>query len=283
MRLTGQCLAIYWLLLALISSGCAQMKLPVASLTAGCLLVAVIGAGCANLPQSEDPLARFSESQLIDLGEKYLAAGDTGQALRYLVSVEQRSPNDPVIHYDLGLAYHARALPDKAEEHFLKAIELKPDYAEAQNAVGVLYAQQGRLDQALRYFEQALENPFYRTPQYIYYNMGRIYEQQHDLEKALGYYRRAVRIRANYTPALYQSGKVLEAMKRNDEALQAYTETVHYNPDLVDAQFDYGRLCLAAGRRNEAVDAFQRVIDLAPRTKLAEEAARYLKSAARAR
>ncbi|PIU30832.1 MAG: hypothetical protein COT06_11440 [Syntrophobacteraceae bacterium CG07_land_8_20_14_0_80_61_8] len=72
-------------------------------------------------------------------------------------------------------------------------------------------------------------------------------------------------------------------MKRNDEALQAYAETVHYNPDLVDAQFDYGRLCLAAGRRNEAVDAFQRVIDLAPRTKLAEEAARYLKSAARAR
>lgn len=253
------------------------------TLTIGWLLLALLGAGCATTPQTDDPLARFSNPQLIDLGEKFLAAGDTGQALRYLVSAEQRSPNDPMIHYDLGLAYDARALPVKAEQHFLKAIELKPDYAEAQNALGVLYAQQGRLDQALRYFEQALENPFYRTPQYIYHNMGRIYEQQHDLEKALSYYRRAIHIRANYTPALYQSGKVLEALKRNDEALQAYAETVHYNPELAEAQLDYGRLSLAAGRRNEAVDAFQRVIDLAPRSKLAEEAARYLKSATRAR
>lgn len=244
-----------------------------------CLLLLIMAAGCAGSQRQEDPMAGYDVQQLMDLGEKFLVAGDTGQALRYLVAAEKKLPNDPVIQYDLGLAYDARQIPDKALEHFHRALQLKPDYAEAQNALGAFYAQQGHPDEALRYFQMALENPFYRTPQYVYFNMGRIYEQQNDLETALQQYRRAVQIRANYTPAIYQMGKVLEALNRTEKARQAYAEAIHYNPDHVPAQFAYGRLCLKTGRLNQAINAFQSVLDLAPRSELANQARTYLQSA----
>jgi type IV pilus assembly protein PilF len=254
------------------------MTTPGRCLAIGWLLLTVVSWGCATMPQSNDPLASYSQQQLVELGEKFLAAGDTGQALTYLVRARQQRPNDPVIHYDLGLAYQARQMPEKAKEQFLKALRLKPGYAEAQNALGALYAEQGQLDEALRYFKLALDSPFYRTPQYAYYNIGRIYEQKNDLEAALSSYRRAVQIRSNYTPALYRMGKVLEALNRNAEALQAYGEAIHYTPDFAEAQFDYGRLSLKVGHLQDARNAFERVLDAAPRTKLAAEAARYLQS-----
>ena len=48
--------------------------------------------------------------QLQQMGEKFLAARDLGQALKYLSLAEKRRPNDPVIQYDLGLAYYERGL-----------------------------------------------------------------------------------------------------------------------------------------------------------------------------
>lgn len=244
-----------------------------------CLLGLIFAGGCATSPQQNEPMAAYDQQQLVELGEKFLAAGDTGQALRYLVTAEQRRPKDPVIQYDLGLAYDARQMPDKALEHFHRALELKPDYAEAQNALGVFYAQRGQSEEALRYFQMALNNPFYRTPEYVYFNMGRIHEQQHDLKTALEQYQRAVQIRANYTPAIYRMGKVLEALNRIDQARQAYADAIRYQPDDAQALFDYGRLSLQAGALDEAVNAFQRVLDLAPRSELANRATTYLQSA----
>lgn len=95
-------------------------------------------AGCATGPHQQ------SVPQLKDTGEKYLAAGETADALRYLSEAAQKKPDDPSIQYDLALAYDERGWQDKAFTCLQNALKIKPDYSEAQNAIGTLYAGRGQ-------------------------------------------------------------------------------------------------------------------------------------------
>ncbi len=239
-----------------------------------CLITILACGGCATT--SKDPVSRYSTSQLQRIGEKFLAAGDAGQAMKYLTLAEQKKPKDPVILYDLGLAYNGRGLQNEALSYFQKALAEKPDYAEAYNAIGALYAERGQFSLAQESFQKAISNPYYPTPEIGYYNLGRLYEKQGDYEAALKQYQEAIRLHANYGHAFYRMGVILESLKRGDEAKRAYGKAIGYTPDLAEAHLRYGILCSQAGETEQAVFSLTRVMKLAPNTTLSEEAKRCL-------
>lgn len=244
----------------------------------GALLLVLGIASCVPQPSPEgDPTAWMSADELRALGDKFLAAGDTGQALQYLVAAERKDSKDPRIHYSLALAYAARRLPDNALEHFQKALELKPDYSEAHNALGVFYAEQGNTDQAADHFQKALANPFYRTPEKPLFNLGRIMADRGRYEDALRYFDEALHFKDSYAEAHLYRGRALEALGRQAEARRAFKAAVIHGPNLADAQFHYGRTCAAEGRTEEAVTAFRQVMRLAPGSPLADAASVYLR------
>ncbi len=239
-----------------------------------CLVLILSVGGCATT--GNDPSSRYSAGQLQQIGEKFMAAGDAGQAMKYLTLAEQKKPRDPVIMYDLGLAYNARGLQNEALPYFQKALAEKPDYAEAYNAIGTIYAERGQYTLASEAFKKALLNPYYSTPEIVYFNLGRLYEKQNDYEGALKQYQEAVRMHSNYGNAFYRMGIVLEALQRVDEARRAYGKAVEYTPDFVEAHLRYGILCFQAGQMEPASASLARVLKLAPNTTQSEEAKRYL-------
>lgn len=236
------------------------------------LVLLVMCAGCATT----DPMSGYSYVKLQQIGEKFYAAGDIPQSLKYLLEAEKKNPKDPVIQFDLGLAYMARDLRSDALTHFQRALALKPDYAEALNAVGTLYADQGSYDLALDAFQKAVANPFYRTPQFAAYNLGQLYEKKGDTEAALKAYQNAVRIDPTYGLAYFRIGQILEGSRRGDEAKAAYGKAIRNAPTLAEAHFRYGVMSYQAGEMENALYSLTRVVKLAPDTSMADEAKRYL-------
>jgi len=232
----------------------------------------VLISGCATTP----PQPQHPASQLQDLGERCLAAGETASALKYLTEAEQKEPNDASIQYDLGLAYDQRGLQDKALFHLQKALKIKPAYPEALNTMGYIYATRGQFELARGAFQKALEDPFYKTPQYAAFNLGRLYEKNGDLERGLSYYQQAVKFDPKYGMAWVKMGQVLEQLGRTDEARHAYGNAVRTSPDLAEAQLRFGILSYLAGDLEEALHSLSLVGQIAPNTDLADEARKYL-------
>lgn len=233
-----------------------------------------VAGGCAAF--NRDPTDIYSDRQLQDMGEKFLGARDLGQALRYLTLAEKRRPNDPVIQYDLGLAYYERGLKSEAVKHLKKALALKPAFPEAENALGRYYAEQGQYDQAQHAFQRALADPYYTTPQLAFYNLGLVYEKKGDRESALKQYREAVRLQPGYGMAYYRMGQILEEMRRADQARDAYGRAIEFAPELVEAHYRYGLMSYSAGELENALYSLNRVVKLAPHSTMADEARRYL-------
>lgn len=239
------------------------------------LAVCLACAACATTGD-KDPLAKYPSTKLHEMGERFLAAGDYTNALKFLLAADQKKPDDPVINYELGLAFDERGIQNEALARFNKAVALKPDYSDAYNALGRFYGRQGNYEMALASFQKALANPFYQNPQLVRYNLGLLYEAKSNPEEALKQYQEAVRLQPSYGVAYYRMGRAWEEMKRADEAKRAYVKAIQHSPDLAEAHLRYGIMCYTAGEMEDALYSLNRVVRLAPNTSLADEARLYI-------
>lgn len=235
------------------------------------LMVALL-SGCATTA----PQSGVAGDQLKNLGEKALLAHDAATSLRYLTEAEHKQPHDASIEYDLALAYNQRGFKAQALEHIKMALKIKPDYPEALNTIGYIYATNGQFDPARAAFEKAMNDPFYQTPQIAAFNLGRLYEERGDYTNALPYYRQAVKLHPDYAQAWLRIGRILERTGKNEEARLAYEKALRESSDLAEAHLRLGIMSYRAGDFKEAAGSFGQVERIAPNSELATEAQKYL-------
>ena len=98
------------------------------------------------------------------------------------------------------------ALPCKARDRlaeaiacYRRALELKPDYAEAHNNLGTTLQAQGKLAEAIACYRRALElKPDYAE---AHNNLGTALQAQGKLDEAIACYRRALELKPDFAEA----------------------------------------------------------------------------------
>jgi Flp pilus assembly protein TadD len=137
------------------------------------------------------------------LGFAYLRAGQVENALRHLREAARVGANDleeaALVQYNLGNAEAALGHRAEAAAHFAKAIDLRPDFAEAVNNLGVMRQADGQLDAAADMYRKALAI----KPEYAeaHNNLGVMLQAQGKLDEAISHFQEAVRLNAAYALA----------------------------------------------------------------------------------
>jgi len=114
----------------------------------------------------------------------------------------------------IALVYDRMAMPDKAEQHYLKAIDLDPKNGSVYNNYGVFLCRVNRLKEADTYFMKAIQTPRYPTPERAYENAGACARRIPDLDKAEAYLRKALSRNARLPVALYNMAEISFARER---------------------------------------------------------------------
>ncbi|NTW25568.1 MAG: tetratricopeptide repeat protein [Lentimicrobium sp.] len=91
----------------------------------------------------------------------YLASRQNDKAMANLQQAVQKDPTNPTIYYAVGVNYFTMNNLVEAEKNYIKAIELKPDYFEANYNLGALY-----VNQAATEIEKANKLPLSATAEY---------------------------------------------------------------------------------------------------------------------
>lgn len=89
-------------------------------------------------------------------------------------------------HCYLGWAYSSHGRYDLAIAECRRAIEIDPDFGNSYNDIGSYCVSQGKLDEAVGWFERAKGAKRSDSPHYPYMNLGRVFAAQ-------GFYLRAIR------------------------------------------------------------------------------------------
>ena len=91
---------------------------------------------------------------------------------------------------------------DEAIEECKIAIQVDPEFGNPYNDIGVYLMQQGKLEEAIPWLEQAKLAPRYEPRHFPFSNLGTIYERKGRLSHALAEYKAALRIEPRHEPAI---------------------------------------------------------------------------------
>ena len=171
-------------------------------------------------------------------------------------------PNSWMASYDLGVAVMQAGRVPEAIKYFEQALQLKPDWAAAHNNLGAALLAQGRSGEAIGHFQKALEiNPDYAE---AHNDLGGALATQGRYAEAMEHYRKAVQIKPDYPDAYYNLAYLLAAQGQSAEAIRYYEQVIRFKPDYADAHQNLANLLAAQGRLDEAIGHYQRAVELKP-------------------
>ena len=138
-------------------------------------------------------------------------------------------PNSPEIIYDYAMTAERLHHLDVMERELRKLILMRPDFAQAYNALGYTLADRGmKLDEAKQLIEKALT--LRPNDHYILDSMGWVHYRRGELDKAVSYLKRAYDAQTDPEIAAHL-GEVLWKQGKFDEALQTWGEALKEHPE----------------------------------------------------
>jgi type IV pilus assembly protein PilF len=161
-----------------------------------------------------------------ELGGLYFQRGNMGVALEELRMAIAADPNYAPAYNVLGLVYMDLRENAQAQANFERALRLSPNDADANHNFGLFLCQTGREADSLRYFLAAIRNPLYSLPQKSYAAAGSCAIKANNERDAAEYLERALRIDADYLPALISFAQLLY---KKGELERARTTIARFN------------------------------------------------------
>lgn len=107
---------------------------------------------------------------LISLGLSHFHQGHSTDAIRYYEKAQGLRPDFAIIHYDLALAFENAGRNEDAKQEFSATQRLDPSFHKTLNANGLRYAKEGKFDIAIWSYQKALQ----LKPEFAeaHYNLG---------------------------------------------------------------------------------------------------------------
>lgn len=185
------------------------------------------------------------------------------------------SPDDCILHNNLGNEYRRKGLYSEAEQEFQRSIALNPKYPLAYNNLGLVYLEQGFLEKAINSFQQAAGlRP--DLPQ-IFINLGRTYQKQGRTESALASFRQAIEANPLHAPAYHHLGVLLAGLERRPEAIHCYQRAIEVNPLFIPAYYNLGFILKQQGDLEQAQSYWQKALNISPSDIFIQQALKELK------
>jgi tetratricopeptide (TPR) repeat protein len=212
-------------------------------------------------------------SENFEFGRNYLSFGSIffqrgyiDQAAAWFQLALRDNPSSAEACYGLGSAYLSQQKTAEARENFERTTKLHASYpdtvANAWNNLGLLATQQGRTDEAIRCFKQAvLLNPDHGI---ALNNLGNAYRLQKNWDEARRTFERALELNANDPEANYGLGMVFAQADDTRRAYDYLQRALKARPIYPEALNNLGILYLRTQRRDEAVASFETCIRVAP-------------------
>jgi serine/threonine-protein kinase len=180
------------------------------------------------------------------------------EAVRYYTASVALSPASPGAYLNLAHALHGRGDPDGAIAALEEAIRLKPDYAEAHDALGLRRERKGDYTGAAAAYRKAIHLRPAQGKYHLY--LGMVLEAQKDRVGAEAAYHEAARLLPNPATAQFNLGNLFLRAGAYDRALGAYREALNHQPDLAVAHLNSGAAWVRKGDLGRAVAAFREAL-----------------------
>ncbi len=172
------------------------------------------------------------------------------------------SPAAAAQQFEIGLSLHREGRVGLAQSHYLRAVKLDPQHADAWHLLGVIAFQDGLSSKAIKHYRQALAvRPRFAQ---AWNNLALALKAQGDAAGATDAFAQALAVRPEYVEAAYNLGLLHAQASDAQAAERAWLQALQWQPGHVPTLTNLGNLLRAQQRLAQAALLLERAHDEAP-------------------
>ena len=169
-----------------------------------------------------------------------------------------------VAHYNLGVILADKGLVDEAIRHYEAAVRLSPQDGQCHDGLGYALLQKGRFTEAANQYREALRlNP---ADAQAHNNLGHLLVRQGQVDEAIEHLTESLRLDANKPEAHCNLGLALARRGSYPEAIEQYRVALRLEPGNAAAHAELGSLLAEHGQLNEAIGHYTQAARLTPKS-----------------
>lgn len=241
----------------------------------------LLGESYVNAAQYKDAInifelivKEYADSQTLrekaeyEIANAYNRLGDEAQANKRLTDFITRYPDSqltPDIIFWLGQSYCDKRIFPQARKYFERLIRNYPDHELTPDAflqMGASYLEEGKMEAAVRSFQQAKQNGNGQIKARASLFLGDVYFTKSDMGKALGQYEEVVALGDDMKKSAFlKISQVYRLQGKFDESIAVLRQALNREGGVSDAeiQFNIAELLEEKGSSQEALEAYLKV------------------------
>ena len=204
----------------------------------------------------------MSKEQTINQAFKFHSQGNTSEAAKYYQSFIDQGFKDHRVFSNYGIILKDLGKLKEAEILTRKAIELKPDLAEAYSNLGSILKDIGQLKEAESSLRHAIKLKA-DLPE-AHFNLGNILSRLDNSKEAEYYYRKAIKFKPTFAEAHNNLGNTLKDLGKLKEAEILTRKAIELKPTFAEAYSNLGNIMRDLGKIKEAEILTRKAIELKP-------------------
>ncbi|WP_413678900.1 tetratricopeptide repeat protein [Prochlorococcus sp. MIT 0916] len=203
-----------------------------------------------------------SKEQLIDQAFKFHNQGNIAEAAKLYQNFINKGFNNHQVFSNYAGILQGIGKLKAAESSLRKAIQIKPDFAEAHSNLGNILRDLGKSKEAEILYRKAIElKPDYAD---AHYNLGIILKDFGKLQEAELAYRKAIELKPNFARAHSSLGIILSDLGNLKDAELSTRKAIEIKPNFAEAHSNLGMVLQNLGKLQEAELAYRKAIELKP-------------------
>ena len=163
----------------------------------------------------------------------------------------RQAPGSERVHLDLGVILMERGRLDEAQRHFEQALEINPDYVQVHINLSRVLAKQENYSGALTVLQEGVR----RDPSYfiLYNNLGALHNLLGQHQAAVGYLQKGLAIEPENAEMHFNIGLAYDELGLVDEAVVHYRLSIRMDDQKSMSHFNLGVALYGKGERREAL------------------------------
>ncbi len=212
-------------------------------------------AGCRHRPSEKEQ--RAAETHY-NLGRMAATNGSIQEAVREYQAALKLDEGFPEAHNGYGLLLHLSFnRPEEAIQHYKRALEIRPDFSDVKTNLGAVYLDLGKYDEAIKLFDEALNDMLYTEPYIAHANRGWALFKKGNVRGGMESIHMALTTNPKFCLGHRLLGQIHDEQGQTESACEDYQRYRDACPDAGDAHYREG-VCLAKlGKTEEARKSFE--------------------------
>jgi tetratricopeptide (TPR) repeat protein len=198
------------------------------------------------------------------IGLNYVLLNDYPDAVRWLERAVEVDPKNRDVWYYLGRAYYTKARLPEANKAFLTVLDLHPQDAKAENNLGLIFETSGQPTAAIDAYKKAIawQDNVPHPSEQPYVNLGSLLLEQGHVDEALVYLEQAVALAPSNAFCHMKLGIAYRQVGRLVDARRELEQATQLEPENPTAHYQLGRLYKELHFLDRARVEFERTAEL---------------------